>query len=30
VVEPLEYELFIGAHSLDPDALKAKFTVQDK
>jgi beta-glucosidase len=27
VVEPLEYELFIGAHSLDRQALKARFTV---
>jgi beta-glucosidase len=29
VVEPLEYELFVGAHSLDPSALKARFTVRD-
>ena len=27
VVEPLEYELFVGTHSLDPHALKARFTV---
>jgi beta-glucosidase len=27
VVEPLEYELFVGAHSLDPQALKARFRV---
>jgi beta-glucosidase len=30
VVEPLEYELFVGAHSLDQHALKARFTVRDK
>jgi beta-glucosidase len=29
VVEPIEYELFVGAHSLDPHALKARFTVRD-
>jgi beta-glucosidase len=29
VVKPLEYELFVGAHSLDPSALKARFTVRD-
>ena len=28
VVEPLEYELFVGAHSLDPHALKARFVVR--
>jgi beta-glucosidase len=28
VVEPLEYELFVGAHSLDPQALRARFVVQ--
>jgi len=28
VVEPLEYELFAGAHSLDPHALKARFVVR--
>jgi beta-glucosidase len=28
VVEPLEYEVFIGAYSLDPHALKARFVVQ--
>ena len=27
VVEPLEYELFVATHSLDPHALKARFTV---
>jgi beta-glucosidase len=27
VVEPLEYELFVGTHSLDPHALKARFVV---
>jgi beta-glucosidase len=27
VVEPLEYELFVGAHSLDQHALKARFVV---
>jgi beta-glucosidase len=27
LVEPLEYELFVGAHSLDQDALRARFTV---
>jgi beta-glucosidase len=30
VVEPLEYELFVGAHSLDPSALKARFVVRDQ
>jgi beta-glucosidase len=28
VVEPLEYEVFVGAHSLDPQALKERFVVQ--
>jgi beta-glucosidase len=28
VVEPLEYELFAGAHSLDPHGLKARFVVR--
>ena len=28
VVEPLEYEACVGAHSLDPDGLKARFTVR--
>jgi beta-glucosidase len=28
VVEPLEYELYVGAHSLDPHALKTRFVVQ--
>jgi beta-glucosidase len=28
VVEPLEYEVFVGAHSLDPRALKARFVVR--
>jgi beta-glucosidase len=27
VVEPLEYEVFAGAHSLDPQALKGRFVV---
>jgi beta-glucosidase len=27
VVEPLEYELFVGAHSMDQHALKARFAV---
>lgn len=27
VVEPLEYELFVGMHSLDQHALKARFVV---
>jgi hypothetical protein len=29
VVEPLEYEVFVGAHSLDPQALKARFVVRN-
>ncbi len=29
VVEAVEYEVFVGAHSLDPQALKARFTVKD-
>jgi beta-glucosidase len=29
VVEPLEYELFVGAHSLDQQALKARFVVRN-
>jgi beta-glucosidase len=28
VVEPLEYELFVGAHSLDQQALKVRFMVR--
>jgi beta-glucosidase len=28
VVESLEYQVFVGAHSLDPQALTARFTVQ--
>jgi beta-glucosidase len=28
VVEPLEYELFVGAHSLDQHALKGRFVVR--
>lgn len=28
VVEPLEYELFVGTHSLDQHALKARFVVR--
>ena len=27
VVEPLAYEVFVGAHSLDPQALKGRFVV---
>jgi beta-glucosidase len=27
VVEPIEYEVFVGAHSLDPQALKGRFVV---
>jgi beta-glucosidase len=30
VVEPLEYEIFVGAHSLDDHALKARFTVRSE
>jgi beta-glucosidase len=30
VVEPIEYELFVGAHSLDRQALKARFMVSSK
>ena len=30
VVEPLEYELFVGAHSLDPHALKGRFVVRGR
>jgi beta-glucosidase len=30
VVEPLEYELFVGVHSLDPHALKARFMVRSE
>jgi beta-glucosidase len=30
VVEPLEYEVFVGAHSLDPHALRARFMVRGK
>jgi beta-glucosidase len=30
VVEPLEYELFVGAHSSDQDALKARFMVRSE
>jgi beta-glucosidase len=29
VVEPLEYEVFVGAHSLDPQALKGRFKVEE-
>jgi beta-glucosidase len=29
VVEPLEYEVFVGAHSLDTHALKARFVVRE-
>jgi beta-glucosidase len=28
VVEPIEYELFVGAHSLDADGLRARFAVR--
>jgi hypothetical protein len=27
IVEPIEYEIFVGAHSLDEYALKARITV---
>lgn len=30
VVEPIEYELFVGAHSLDQHALKARFMVRSE
>ncbi len=30
VVEPLEYEVFVGTHSLDANALKARFVVHGK
>jgi beta-glucosidase len=30
VVEPLEYEVFVGAHSLDSHALKAHFMVREQ
>jgi beta-glucosidase len=30
VVEPLEYEVFVGAHSLDPQALKTRFVVRGR
>ncbi len=30
VVEPLEYEVFVGAHSLDAHALKARFVVRQQ
>ena len=30
VVEPLEYELFVGTHSLDQHALKARFVVSSQ
>ncbi len=30
VVEPLEYELFVGAHSLDQHALRARFVVRSE
>jgi hypothetical protein len=29
VVEPLEYEVFVGTHSLEPQALKARFVVYE-
>ncbi len=29
VVEPIEYEFFIGRHSLDEHAIKTRFVVQD-
>jgi beta-glucosidase len=28
IVEPIEYELFVGAHSLDQQALKARFRIR--
>ncbi len=30
VVEPLEYEVFVGAHSLDPQALRKRFVVRSE
>jgi beta-glucosidase len=30
VVESLEYEVLVGAHSLDPQALKARFVVRER
>jgi beta-glucosidase len=30
VVEPLEYEVFVGAHSLDAHALKVRFVVREQ
>jgi beta-glucosidase len=30
VIEPLEYELFVGAHSLDQHALKARFIIRSE
>jgi beta-glucosidase len=30
VVEPIEYEIFVGTHSLDPHALKACFVVRNQ
>jgi beta-glucosidase len=30
VVEPLEYEISVGAHSLDAHALKASFVVREQ
>jgi beta-glucosidase len=29
VVEPIDYELFVGAHSLDPNALRKRFSVRE-
>jgi len=29
IVEPIEYEVFAGAHSLDENAVKARFLVRD-
>ncbi len=30
VVEPIEYEVFVGAHSLDPAGLRARFRIRDE
>jgi len=29
VVEPLEYEVFVGRHSLDEEGLRARFVVEE-
>ncbi len=30
IVEAIEYEIFVGAHSLDPNALTARFMVRSE